>query len=163
MDQSSQEIIEAAKGEFLRAKNRVVNALNTTPPDKRNWAPSKSARSVKDLVAHCASSIPFMIDFLNGVPFPFTNMVEMDDACLAQEREFESAEQAVELLEKNSDGYMEWLNALSLDQLNSVLNTPMGSFPMASAITFPADHLRGHAAQMEYIQTILGDREMHMG
>ncbi len=37
---------------------------------------------------------------------------------------------------------------------------PFGAVPFATAITFPADHLRGHAAKMEYVQTIWGNHMM---
>jgi hypothetical protein len=33
---------------------------------------------------------------------------------------------------------------------------------MAMAITFPADHMRGHTAQIDYLQTIWGDHDWHM-
>ena len=65
-------------------------------------------------------------------------------------------------MEKNSKEFIEFLDGLSEEKLESTFETQMGSFPMMVAITFPADHLRSHAAQMEYIQTIYGDREMHM-
>ena len=33
---------------------------------------------------------------------------------------------------------------------------------MSVAITLPADHMRGHIAQIEYIQTIWGDYDWHV-
>ena len=155
--------VEAAKAEFTRAKGRVAKALATTPEDKTNWSPSATSRSPLDEVAHCAMSIKGMQGWLAGEPFPFDSMAELDAFSRAKEKEFTSREQALALLEENSNGYLAWLDGLTDKQIAATFDTPMGSFPMSMAITFCADHLRSHAAQMDYIQTIYGDHDMHMG
>ncbi len=157
------ETVEAAKAEFTRAKDRLARALETTPDDKINWSPSETARTPIAQVAHGAMSIKGMQGWLAGEPFPFKDMAELDAYCREQEAGFSTREQVNELLETNSQGYLDYLDAMTPEHFNSNLETGMGSFPMASAITFPADHLRAHASQIDYIQTIYGDRDMHMG
>ncbi|MEI8282898.1 MAG: hypothetical protein WCG75_10870, partial [Armatimonadota bacterium] len=109
MNASNQQIIEAAKAEFLRAKGRLVSGLAATPDDKINWSPSETARTPLDQVSHCGMSISGMQGWLDGQPFPFKDMVELDDYCRKAEKEITTREQALGLLETNSNGYIAWL------------------------------------------------------
>jgi len=153
--------VEAAKGELTRSTDRLANALKSTPADKQNWSPTETSRSPVHVVAHAAMSIEGIRGWLDGNPFPFSSMKELDDFSRAQEAGYSSAEEALALLEKQRDAYLAFLDSLSDEQVNSTFKTPMGEFPYAFAITFAADHTRGHAAQIDYIQTIYGDRQSH--
>lgn len=154
--------VEEAKAELVRAKGRLTRALETTPDDRINWSPSPTARTPIHQVVHSATSIGGIQGMLAGKPWEFGGPEDMDKATREEEKSYDSREQALAVLEKHSSVYLAWLDTLTPDQVASTLDTPFGSFPMAAAITFPADHMRGHAAQMEYIQTIYGDRDWHM-
>ncbi|HLK13706.1 MAG TPA: DinB family protein [Fimbriimonadaceae bacterium] len=154
--------VDEAKAEFGRAVDRLKKVYETTPDDKINWSPAGTARTPTEVAAHCAMSIKGMQGWLAGEPFPFESMKALDDYCRTEERNFTTRAQVLGLLDTNTTNFLAWLDSLSHDKLASMFDTPMGSFPMMSAITFPADHLRSHAAQIDYIQTIYGDREMHM-
>lgn len=155
--------VQEAKAEFGRAKDRIAKTLATTPDDKINWSPSPTCRTPIHQVAHAAMSIKGMQDWFSGTPFPFADVNEMDSFLRSKEKEFTTREQVNELLDQNTQGYYDWLDSLTPEALDSTLETGFGSFPMRTAITWPADHTRGHAAQMEYIQTIYGDHDWHMG
>lgn len=155
-------IVTEAKAELTRAKERMARALMTTPDDKIAWSPAASARTPLQQVAHGAMGISGIQGMLVGKPFPYASPAEADTAWRAAEQEFTTREQALGLLEQTSAEYLAWLDTLTTEQLASTLQTPFGAFPMAAAITFAADHLRNHAAQMDYIQTLYGDRDWHM-
>ncbi|MCW3094385.1 MAG: hypothetical protein JWL77_3 [Chthonomonadaceae bacterium] len=155
-------IIAEAKAEFIRAKERMARALTTTPEDKINWSPAPCARTPLQQVAHAAMAVSGIQDMIVGKPFPYADIVEADAAWRAAEKEFTTREQVLGLLEQSSTEYLAWVSTLTSEQLASTLQLPFGSFPMAAAITFPADHLRNHAAQMDYIQTIYGDQDWHL-
>jgi len=155
-------IIPEAKAEFTRAKERIARALSTTPDDKINWSPGPCARTPLQQVAHGAMAICGIQGMLVGKPFPYADIVEADAAWRAAEKEFTTREQVLGLLEQSSAEYLAWLDTLTAEQLASTLQLPFGSFPMAAAITFAADHLRNHAAQIDYIQTVYGDQSWHM-
>ncbi len=159
-----EDIISQTKAEFIRAKERMAHALATTPDDRINWSPSPTSRTPLQLVAHGAASISGIQGMLDGKPFPFSGIVEFDATMRTDEREYTSREQVLSLLEQNSAGYLAWLDALTPEHLASMVQLPFGpSVPMALAITFPAYHLQSHIAQMDYIQTIYGDHDWHMG
>lgn len=155
-------LISEAKAEFIRSKERMVRALATTCEDKINWSPGPCARTPLQLVAHSAMGVSGIQGMLVGKPFPYADIVEADAAWRAAEKEFTTSEQVLSLLEQNSAEYLAWLDTLTSEQLASTLQLPFGSFPMAAAITFPADHMRNHAAQIDYIQTVYGDQNWHM-
>jgi hypothetical protein len=152
----------AAKAEFTRAKERIARALATTPEDRINWSPASSARTPLQQVAHSAMATTGIRDMILGEPFPYADIAEADAAWRAAEKEFNCREQALGLLEQSSAEYLAWLDTLTADQLASTLQLPFGTFPMAAAITFAADHLRNHAAQIDYIQTLYGDQDWHL-
>lgn len=157
-----EDIISQAKAEFVRAKDRIAHALATTPEGKINWSPSPTARTPVQLVAHGAMAIAGIQGMLVGKPFPYANPAEMDAALRLAEKEFTTREQALELLERNSAEYVTWLDSVTPEQIASTVQSPFGPFAMAVAITFAADHLRGHTAQIDYIQTICGDLDWHI-
>jgi hypothetical protein len=155
------DVVGAAKAELSRAKDRMAHALASTPDDKINWSPAPSARSAVELAAHGALGIAGLQGMFEGKPFPWANLDEADRVWRVEEAKFTTREQVLELLEKNAAAYNAWLDSLSPEELASTWTLPMGNVPAAYAITFPAYHLQTHAAQIDYIQTILGDRDMH--
>lgn len=155
-------ITEAAIAEFNRAVDRLKKGLETTPDDRINWSPSESARTPIDVVAHCAMSINGIQGWLEGKPFPYKDLPDLDRHSREEEAKFTSRDAVLNVLEENGKNYTNWMCGLSEEQLGGQFETGFGVFPMSDAITFVADHLRGHAAQLEYIQTIYGDRGFHM-
>ena len=157
-----QNVIEESKTEFTRAKERIAKCLDVTSEDKLNWSPSSTSRTPIKLVAHSAMAIQGIGGILAGKPFPFTSMAEMDATFRAEEEIVTTKEQALALLEETSAAYLKWLDTVTPEQLASTVQFPMGAMPMAVAITFAADHMRSHAAQLDYLQTIIGDLDWHL-
>ena len=156
------QIISEAKAEFIRAKERISKALMTTPNEKINWSPAPSARTPIELVVHAGIGNTIIGNMILGKPFPYGSMAEMDAASKTEEKKYSTREEALGILEKTSSEYLALLDSLTDEQLKSTVIFGASSFPMASAITFPADHIRSHASQIDYIQTVYGDNEFHM-
>lgn len=157
--------IESAKGEFLQAKAGLLHALANTPDDRLNWSPSPTARSPLHQVVHSANSIGHIHGFLDGRPFEAPTPKEADRGFREAEKPFTRRDEVVSLFESKSDAFVAWLDALDPENLTRMVTTPfgMGEVPTQIAITFPAMHTRWHQAQLEYIQTIYGDLDWHMG
>lgn len=153
--------VSNAKAEYLRAKARLLVALDTTPDDKLNWSPSASARTPVELVAHAATVVALIQGMICGDPWPYASLAEADAAFRAEEKPFKTREQATDHLKETSDKFIAWLDALTPEQVGATVHMVFGSFPVGVAITFAADHMRGHTAQIEYIQTIWGDYDWH--
>lgn len=153
--------VEQAKSELRRCNARLKTLLETTPDDKLNWRPSSSSRTPIEIVGHTASSIEGIQKMLMGNPFPFASTAELDAFCLEQEKTFTSREQVLELLDAKTAVFIEWLDSLTPEQLATKVRSPFGEQEVAAAAIFPAMHALGHCSQLEYIQTIYGDRDWH--
>jgi hypothetical protein len=154
--------ISRAKAEYLRAKARLLIALDTTPDEKLTWSPSESARTPVQLVAHAAFAVPLVQSVICGAPWPYASLTEADAAFRAADKAFQNREQVKVYLEETSDNFIAWMDSLSPEQVGSTVQTIFGSFPMGAAISLAAEHMRGHIAQIEYIQTIWGDYDWHV-
>ncbi|HEY3330264.1 MAG TPA: DinB family protein [Capsulimonadaceae bacterium] len=157
-----EDIISQAKGEFSRAQARIIRDITATPDDKLNWSPSATARTPVQIVAHAALGTQGIGGLLAGKPFPFANMAELDKASREMEKTYTSREAVIELAESTGAAFLAWLDSVTPEQLGSMCQFPGMAIPLVAAMTFPADHLRGHAAQIEYMQTIWGDMEFRM-
>jgi uncharacterized protein YndB with AHSA1/START domain len=159
-----QDAIDQAKGSMLQAKAQLIHSLETTPDDRLNWSPSPTARTPLQTAAHAANSIKNIHGILDNRPFQADSVEEADKSFREWELQFTTREQVMELIEQNTGAYIAWLDALTEDHLNSMVETPfgMGKVPVALGLTFPPGHTMGHVSQIEYIQTIYGDQDWHM-
>ena len=157
-----EDTISQAKAEFVRAKERLARALATTPDDRIQWSPSPTARTPIQQVGHAALTTPIFLGLLTGKPFPFAGFAEADAAMREKEQGFTSRKQVLDLLDQTSAEYLTWLDTLTPEQIGSTISMPVGPMPLAAGITLPADHLRGHTAQLNYMQTIYGDHDWHV-
>lgn len=156
--------ISQAKAELLRSKGRIEKLLELTPDERINWSPSPTARTPIQLVAHSAMAIIGLKGLFTGTPFPFKDTADMESSLREMEKHYASRKQALEPLDQNTNDYVAWLDTLTPEQLSASVTFPFGfSLPLAQAIGMPAQHMQGHASQLDYIQTIYGDREWHMG
>jgi hypothetical protein len=155
------ETVENTKTAFLATKGRLLKTFDATPNDRLNWSPSESARTPIELVAHCANSLHWLHTSFAGEPMPKLTTAEFDELHLSRDKQFHSREQVVAHLEAESAAFLSWLDQVSEEQLASTWQSPFGGVPMTLAITFPARHADGHVSQLEYVQTIYGDRVWH--
>lgn len=166
-----EDTISQAKAEFSRAKERLAGALATTADDQIHWSSSPTARTPIQQVGHAAQTTPILIGLLTGKPLPFAGLAEADAMRDLEkgftdmrdlEKGFTSRRQVLDLLDQTSAEYLAWLDTLTPEQIGSTISMPFGPMPMAAGITLAADHLRSHAAQIDYTQTIYGDLDWHI-
>ena len=154
-------IIESTIAGLTQAKDQLIRVLDNTPDDRINWSPAPTARTAIQIVAHSAFSLGFQSDMLNGTPYPAPTMAEADAEFWAMEREFTSRDKVLGLLETNFQKMVTTLKNLDPNNLDIMVKLPfgMGEAPMHYMLVFPALHTRTHTAQLEYLQTIYGDRK----
>src|SRR5262245_5704237 len=110
---TTQDTIHEAKAHFLRVKERVTHLLATTPDNRIHWSPSPTARTPVQQVAHVAAAIRNIHAMLDGRPFGVKNVVDADKGFRGWERQFNTREQVLDLLEQHSAAYVAWLDALT--------------------------------------------------
>ena len=152
--------LEKAKNDLLQANARLEQALHRTPDDRLNWSPAPTARSIVQIVAHCAYAMGGMKDLLQGIPDEVKTAAEADTKFWDKEQSCTTREHARELLKSYTDDYIAYLDSLSLEDLAEMVALPFGygMAPRSVVLTFAPTHTMGHVSQINYIQTIYGDR-----
>lgn len=163
MDSLAQTVAHA-RADFLQAKGALEASFGLIPNDKLTWTASPSARSAAAIFAHCAWATSNILSQLKGTPFHIPTSSEADASFLEQEKSIATRQQALDLMEHHAAIYLEWLDALTPADFERQFPAPfgLGFAPMEMAITFPAAHMRYHVGQLDYIQTLLGDRSWHL-
>jgi hypothetical protein len=156
--------IDPAKSSFEAAKGGLIHRLNTTPDDRINWSPSETCRTPVQLVAHAADSVRHIHGTLDGRTFSIPTTEEAECVFREHDRQFTTREAVLALLETNSAAYVAWLDTLTEDRLDTQVRMPynLGFAPMTLALSFQADHLNWHTAQLDYVQTAYGDHDWHL-
>ena len=154
-------IAENTKNDFLRTKDRLLTMINATPEDRLYWSPAPTARTPVQLFVHSINALQFLHESFMGKPVPMLSTAEFDAYNRALDDETPTKEEAVVRLEVLSNAFVAWLEQVSDETLETMWESPFGTLPMSIAITFPARHAEGHISQLEYVQTIYGDRVWH--
>jgi len=130
-------------------KNTACN-LGFIPEDKLNWKPAPTAKSALEIVNH-------VMEFTQGA-----TTVAKDGAWT--ETPFTPAtnlEEAKALLTRTSNDYAAALRTVDPSRLGDSITLPFGTFPLAMFLSMPQIDLVHHHGQIAYLQTLLGDEEMH--
>jgi hypothetical protein len=162
--ETAREAIDQAKADFIHAISQLRSAFGNIPDERLDWSPSPAARTPVHIVAHVAQAVQYIQQQMNGIPFRYKTTSEADAAFREWEQQFRTREQALRLLETVSEEYLSWLAGLTPERLEAPAELPfgLGVMPVGKWLTAAPSHTRFHAAQLEYFQTIFGDRDWHL-
>ncbi|BDI30098.1 hypothetical protein CCAX7_21490 [Capsulimonas corticalis] len=157
-----QELIDRAKQNVAAARDQLLTTFSFVPDDKLNWSPSPSARTPLQIAAHCGSATATFAGLLRGEPWPLAPTAA-EAAAQIRERDAKGCtrEEAIQSIDASSKSLLAALEQATPEILGSTIWTAFGEFPYAFAVTFPAEHISGHARQIDYLQTIWGDIQDH--
>jgi len=146
------------RGFTERTYAMLVNDLKAVPVKAQNVGVSGIGRSPLNIVAECAATNGMIAKFLSGVeaqrPAP-----EERAKLLAS---FDTAEKALAYLESETNTLYAAIDGLDVATLSEMSDKPFGRPMSKFAIAeVPALHMFYHDGQLNYIQSLLGDTEMH--
>jgi hypothetical protein len=140
----------------------LFRAARKVPADKVEWQPLDSGRSVLDVCQECALSPTWAISLLASDK-PFSITPEMM-------QEFENTKKSLTTLdecEKMAEANLAKLNELVLnfpdDKLGGTVAMPMwpgGQMPIIEALQIHNWNVSYHTGQVNYVQTLYGDKSM---
>lgn len=140
---------QAVRGE-LALFDAGVKAI---PADKLEWSPGGKARTVMSIMAECA----YFPDWLNAC---------IEKGGFADEggfgKEGESFDELLATLHRKADEFLAQVKGMSTEELAKPVNFPWESTDAAGAVGYYLWNLTYHYGQINYIQLLLGDEEMHM-
>ena len=132
------------------ARDFVFN-LEAIPADRLDWKPAPEAKSALEIAGAVIAVSRSIVPLLQGgdweppsLPFPKPATLEE-----AKRRVIDSA-----------DAYAEALEGADPAPLQRTLMLPFGNFQAARFALFPVIELIHHRAQLCYLQSLLGDREV---
>ena len=151
--------------EQLIKKNRQVSiglarTFRAMPPDKQTWRPLEMGRSALDQVQECAGLNRFALEIFRTGEVPGFDTEEF--ARLKQEHD--TADMALSLLKESTDQLVAAIEAFPVERLDEAITLPFGggmpsSFGDLMFVTYW--NMAYHVGQINYIQTLYGDNDMH--
>ncbi|MBN8690734.1 MAG: DinB family protein [Armatimonadetes bacterium] len=156
---------ESASAQLIQVTDRLLNLLERTPDDRLTFRPSETSRSILEIVAHCSEAMVNILSQMKGTPFHIPTSKEADAVFRVNNRTTLSREQAVSDLLSARQAILDYYACVTESELDKIVALPfgLGDVPARAFLDAPHLHTTGHVSQIEYIQTIFGDHDWHMG
>lgn len=146
-----------------KALDDVSRAALAIPKDKQDWVPMGEARSVLNQMQEVAVAGNWFLDIIQDLRV--TREPERDiDEMMVRARAIESVEDCVEMARKTTAELCRAISTFPPEALDLEVTLPFGSgqtASMADMLYMHAWNLTYHLGQINQIQLMLGDREMH--
>lgn len=147
---------------FQSAMEKANKALEFVPDDKLSWKPSPTAKSALEIAAHLGVVNASMADLIENRKSKFSTANDLFAWLQSEESKYTTRDSVQALLDKGAARTLKVINALNAKDLaEGTVESPFGTRPLRRFIFIPEGHTHEHAAQIEYLQTIWGDTEMH--
>lgn len=148
------DIRDSAKHILTEVTEALVRAMRATPDDKLRWSPGGAARSALAIFVECATSNMWFARLLRAE--------EVSGFPEADASQFPDLQSALDLMEESHRQVLEAISAVEDAGLTRELTMPWGErMSIAQLLFLPSYHIDYHYGQVNYLQTIWGDTEMH--
>jgi uncharacterized damage-inducible protein DinB len=141
----------------VRAHRLLTNDLKALDHTTCLQCPSEKARSAVHIVAECAAVNGMIATYLETGEFNRPSPEERE----AHLSSFHTPEKVLDYLDHETHRLLAVFETLDLETLSepcNVLGRPMTRFALAE---LPIGHMMYHDGQINYIQTLYGDTDMH--
>ena len=146
-----------------KAIDDVCRAALAVPKDKQDWVPMGEARSVLNQMQELAVAANWFHDIIQDLRV--TREPERDiDEMMIRARELKSVEECVEMARNTTAELCRAISTFPPEALDVEVTLPFGegqTASMADMLYMHAWNLTYHLGQINQIQLMLGDREMH--
>jgi len=148
-------VIKATKDQVKEQLRQLDVAIDHVPADKLHWSPGGCAKTPMEIYLECGEGFIWGVKLLRG------ETIKWEDTKIPA-ADYGELSQAKELVAKLIQDYFDELDKLSEARLEETV-TPFGDMqiPMLRFIEMPTGHMVYHCGQLNYIQALLGDPEMH--
>jgi hypothetical protein len=141
----------------------VQRSAPFVPSDKRNWVPMGSARTTIDMVQECCEALERVTNYMKTGQVPTRDPQAMAARAELLKKSPPKLEELFPRLQKATEEYAQTLEKMPTEKLMEMVPAPMGNtqVPMIQRVSLPVYNLVYHWGQINYLQTMLGDTEMH--
>ncbi len=151
-------LTEIAVKRLERSVNTLAKSYELVPVDKQEWQPEESGRSARSLIRECVLTQGYYGEIIKTGSAP-----EMDWASEFERVQQIAPEALVAELRSTGEVLAAVVGSMTEEQLARTFFFPYGQLEMSFAefAFIPAWHNDYHCGQINYIQTLYGDREDH--
>jgi len=143
----------AAKEKTQSVHREVLVGLKYIPDEKLDWCPMGKAKTPRHIGLECAGAYKWGAAIIRGGPAEWPE---------AKDEDYPTREAMVELLDASLAEFAAALDTVTEEQLNETREVFWGQESVRNLLWINYWHSVYHAGQLNYIQTMLGDTEMHM-
>lgn len=130
----------------------LVHNLGFIPDKQLDWKPEPNAKSAREIAFEVARAMAMYRPIFNGPDYPAVRKLPPEP---------QTRQELYDLLLETAEDYAAALEAAG-DELDRAQPMPFGgTFKAYRAVCFPVMDLFNHHGQVLYIQSLLGDAEMH--
>jgi uncharacterized damage-inducible protein DinB len=132
----------------------LAKAAQAVPEDKRLWNPGGSATNVVGIVHHCAEFPKWMMRAaeVGGYPHDYEETNASGDL-----------QSEIDALKQNTEELIAWGKGLSPERLAAPLSFPWApDATLGQMLMWHEWNNTYHLGQVNYVQLLYGDAEMHM-
>lgn len=149
---------EVALSAALKAREDFVRAARAVPEARRQWCPGALTPHVIHIVAHAAAANTFLAAIIGDQPLPYRTQDEQSAAVEG----CTTLEMAETFLNRSVTAVCDAIATVAPERLAEQIMMPWGErMSLALSLMAPAQHMRYHEGQVNYIQVLLGDDEYH--
>ncbi|MFY7954342.1 MAG: hypothetical protein ACOVT5_17710 [Armatimonadaceae bacterium] len=145
-------------GRLTNIGNLVIHWIETTPEDKRDWLPpvpgSAMTRTVYDMLAELIQVNELVLAGLNGTPAPEGHPMQAV-------RQFTTGDEGIARFRSSLDQLVQRWLAYDDNELGRTIAFGSRTFAAADLLEIPYRNLCYHGGQINLIQLLAGDAEMH--
>ncbi len=142
-----------------RSRSLIIGDLQALNRDQASTSPGGKARPAVHFVSECG--------YVNGMIADFCQSGEIHRLSLEEKRNhlasFDTVEKAINYLSRETDRLLEAVEHADLSNLSEACS-PLGRMmSRLEVLELPAMHMMYHDGQLNYIQSLHGDEEIHWG
>lgn len=148
--------------QIAKSVEDLFRSARAMPDDKLDWKPSDTARSALDMLQECAQSLKWPQTILESDGTAFDQ--EAFEKARQERAQWTTVALCEEAARRNLTETIEYVKSYPDDDLNRVVPLPFAPElkpTVAEILASPYWNLTYHLGQINYLQTMYGDKEMH--
>ena len=154
-------VIDMRVQDFIASQTEIITdgilrSVRALPEHKLHWKPLDNGRSAMDQLAECAASPQIMMRAISGRGYSY------EDEERALKNSITTVDAAEKCLKDGNAKLLKMIREMPDNKLAEKVDLPWGaSWTLAEVANMHYWNLVYHVGQINYIQTLLGDFEMH--
>jgi hypothetical protein len=139
---------------ITKSADDLIHAFDRTQVDKRGWEP-EGARSCRNVLAECAIMAEGLADVVAQGKMPDIDF----EVFFGQIASLDTDEKAVAALKAGTEKLVTATKAIPDEKLGLDIESPWGTYTTAAWAAHAMTHNSYHEGQINYIQTLYGDKD----